>query len=146
MRTASLIVSCILMGMMLGQAQSAISGCSSTAYDQFRMEYCLQCYTGYYLSSGRCYSCPSGCYSCSSSSYCNSCKSTYYLTNTNTCYSCSTGCATCQDAFTCTQCSSSYYLSGTSCSRTSPIRRSAMPLMALMSARRLLAPSSCGSS
>ena len=57
-------------------SQYVCISCSSTsAYS------CYSCDSGYYLSGGYCYYCPSSCYSCTSSSWCTSCYSGYYLSN-----------------------------------------------------------------
>ena len=117
MKSASLIASCVLLGLLLAPARSAVPNCSSWVYDiMSRNEICTQCNIGYYLSAGRCYSCPSSCFTCTAPNYCLSCKSTYYLTVAYTCASCGTGCASCRDANSCSQCSSSFFMNGNYCS------------------------------
>ena len=47
----------------------------------FHRSKCLTCDTGYYKSSYKCYSCPTGCKTCSSSYYCTSCLTGYTLSS-----------------------------------------------------------------
>ena len=75
---------------------------------------CTQCYTGYYLSGGYCYSCPSECTSCNGPYTCTGCDTGYYLSG-GYCYSCSSECSSCTSYSTCTGCDTGYYLSGGYC-------------------------------
>lgn len=110
-RSAALILGLIFLAgaSQCQSTSSSIPNCSLKTYNN-GFWYCTSCYSGYYLSSGRCYSCSLGCYSCSSSTVCNSCRSGYYLTAFNSCYSCTSGCSSCTDGITCNTCSSGYYL------------------------------------
>ena len=76
---------------------------------------CITCKTGYYLSSGECFNCPSGCSTCSNSDVCSSCNDGYYLSGTS-CDSCDSDCKTCIDSpSNCTSCNDGKYLSASSC-------------------------------
>ncbi|MBQ6284695.1 MAG: InlB B-repeat-containing protein [Bacilli bacterium] len=54
---------------------SGVSNCTSCSGEN----YCGTCKSGYYQSSGKCYSCSSHCTACSSSSNCTSCSSGYHV-------------------------------------------------------------------
>ena len=75
---------------------------------------CSTCYTGYYVSSGKCYKytntkCDSNCLKCDISNACTQCKTGYYLSSAN-CYLCPSNCDYCYVYYACDTCSSGYSL------------------------------------
>ena len=91
---------------------------------------CIQCQSGYYLSSSntQCLSCPSAltyCASCDLNGLCLQCITDSYLDSTsNACIKCfqiTPGCDLCDSNRTCLGCSDGYYLSGLSCMSCSAI-------------------------
>ena len=98
------------------QLQSYCSiGCSNCVNN-----ICYACYSssGYYLSNGACFICPSQCYTCNNYSSCNSCYIGFSLIGGNcisNTSSCPYGCSDCVNK-TCYSCTSGYYLSNGMCS------------------------------
>jgi hypothetical protein len=119
-RNKSTLVAVTMLCLLAGSSL-AISNCMSEGYDpQTGVLICFNCYSGYYLSSGRtmCLSCSSSCKTCISLSTCSSCNSGYYLSGSS-CYSCGAGCSSCTSSSYCQTCNSGYYYvnSTSSCGR-----------------------------
>ena len=72
--------------------------------------------TGYFLapSSGDCVSCSSGCATCFNSTFCLSCQSGRYFTNSS-CEICPSECQECDGASSCSLCYQGFYLSNNTC-------------------------------
>jgi hypothetical protein len=106
--------------------------------------YCMECFSGYWLSNENCYQCPGACLSCSSSTYCDVCIPSFFSNNgscekcsdhcsscdymnycyscdqstfeqNGSCYPCSLNCKICTSSDTCTECYNGYVLSNAQC-------------------------------
>ena len=88
------------------QANQCVSPCQTCS----SVSICLDCISGYFLSSGSCISCSSNCSSCSSSSVCTSCFNPYEVQGGVCVLNCGLAvhnCTSCNDnsgMIDCTQC------------------------------------------